>query len=94
MFVCERMAKKLITVQPDTKLSDVSQLMTQHNIRHLPVVNGEGLLVVESGLKAVHDQDPWPKPAPKSGSRPAPRTPPVPRSTLVKPPARHRGNNR
>jgi|GEM_PF-5411676 len=45
MFVCERMAKKLITVQPDTKLSDVSQLMTQHNIRHLPVVNGEGLLV-------------------------------------------------
>ena len=45
MFVCERMAKKLITVQPDTKLSEVSQLMTQHNIRHLPVVNGEGLLV-------------------------------------------------
>lgn len=45
MFVSERMAKKLITVRPDTLLSVVRQLMTEHNIRHLPVVDGEGLLV-------------------------------------------------
>jgi hypothetical protein len=49
---------------------------------------------LESGLRAIHDQDPWPKPAPKAGGHPVPRTPPVPRSTLVKQPARHRGNNR
>ncbi|MBB5346848.1 CBS domain-containing protein [Desulfoprunum benzoelyticum] len=45
MFVSERMAKKLITVRPDTLLSEVRDLMVQHNIRHLPVVDGEGLLV-------------------------------------------------
>ena len=45
MFVSERMARKLITVRPDTLLSEVRDLMVQHNIRHLPVVDGEGLLV-------------------------------------------------
>jgi acetoin utilization protein AcuB len=39
------MAKKLITVRPETLLSEVRDLMVQHNIRHLPVVDGEGLLV-------------------------------------------------
>ena len=45
MFVSERMAKKLITVRPDTPLSVVRQLMTEHNIRHLPVIDGDGMLV-------------------------------------------------
>lgn len=45
MFVSERMAKKLVTVNPDTKLSEARKLMLDLNIRHLPVVNGEGLLV-------------------------------------------------
>jgi acetoin utilization protein AcuB len=39
------MAKKLVTVNPDTKLSEARKLMLDLNIRHLPVVNGEGLLV-------------------------------------------------
>lgn len=45
MFVSERMAKKLVTVNPDTKLSEARKLMLDLNIRHLPVVNGEELLV-------------------------------------------------
>lgn len=45
MFVSERMAKNVITVNPATRLADARQLMIDHNVRHLPVVDGEGLLV-------------------------------------------------
>ena len=45
MFVSERMAKNVITVKPETRLAVARQLMIEHNVRHLPVVDDEGLLV-------------------------------------------------
>ncbi len=45
MFVSERMAKNLITTGPDTKLSLAREIMRKHKIRHLPVVDEEGLLI-------------------------------------------------
>lgn len=45
MFVSERMNKNLITTGPDTKLSEAREVMRQHKIRHLPVVDDKGVLV-------------------------------------------------
>ena len=45
MFVCERMAKNLVTASPGTSLREARKLMLDYKIRHLPVVNGNGLLV-------------------------------------------------
>ncbi len=45
MFVSERMAKNLITTSPDAKISVAREIMQKHKIRHLPVVDEEGLLV-------------------------------------------------
>ena len=45
MFVSEKMAKNVITIGPDTKLSEVRDLMLKNNIRHIPVVDAEGLLI-------------------------------------------------
>ena len=44
MFVCERMAKNLVTASPGTSLREARKLMLDYKIRHLPVVNGNGLL--------------------------------------------------
>ena len=45
MFVSQKMATNLITAGPDTKLSEVREIMLKNNIRHVPVVDGEGLLI-------------------------------------------------
>jgi acetoin utilization protein AcuB len=52
MFVSERMATDLITVGPEVTIFDAKQLMTERNIRHLPVVDEKGKL-----LGIVSDRD-------------------------------------
>ncbi len=44
MFVSERMSTDLITVRPEVLISDARNIMVENNIRHLPVVDGEGKL--------------------------------------------------
>lgn len=45
MFVSARMAKNVVTASPGTSLKEARKLMLENKIRHLPVVNGYGLLV-------------------------------------------------
>jgi signal transduction histidine kinase len=47
----ELMTKSLITCSPDTGLEDVLTLMSNHSIRHLPVLDGDDLV----GLISVRD---------------------------------------
>jgi acetoin utilization protein AcuB len=52
MFVSERMATNLITVGPDLTIFEAKKLMSEKNIRHLPVVDGQGKL-----LGIISDRD-------------------------------------
>ncbi len=52
MLVSETMRTDLVTVNPTTKLSDASQLMSDKKIRHLPVIDEDGTL-----LGIVTDRD-------------------------------------
>ncbi len=52
MFVSERMSTDLITAGPDMTIFEAKNLMTEKNIRHLPVIDEEGKL-----LGIVTDRD-------------------------------------
>ncbi len=52
MFVSDRMATDLVTAGLDLKIADAKKLMTEKNIRHLPVVDDTGKL-----LGIVSDRD-------------------------------------
>lgn len=52
MFVSERMATDLITVEPELTIFEAKELMVDKNIRHLPVVDKAGKL-----LGIVSDRD-------------------------------------
>jgi acetoin utilization protein AcuB len=52
MFVSKSMATDLVTVGPNTKLSEARLLMEEKNIRHLPVIDEKGKL-----LGIVTDRD-------------------------------------
>jgi len=41
----EIMTTDIVTVSPDTSLSDVAEVMSEHEIHHLPVVSGSGKVV-------------------------------------------------
>lgn len=45
MFVSETMNTNLVSIAPDTKLSEVRTLMKDNNFRHLPVVEKDGKLI-------------------------------------------------
>ncbi len=45
MFVSERMATDLVTVGPDFTIAEAKNKMSENSIRHLPVVDSEGLVV-------------------------------------------------
>jgi acetoin utilization protein AcuB len=56
MLVKDRMTTQLITVQPETTHKQASELMKEHDIHHLPVVDKQGHLVgmvVEEDLLAA-----------------------------------------
>ncbi len=45
MFVIERMATDLITIGPDLTIGEAKKVMSENSIRHLPVIDDEGLLI-------------------------------------------------
>ena len=45
MFVSERMSTDLITVSPGMTIFDAKKVMTEKNIRHLPVIDDAGKLI-------------------------------------------------
>ena len=56
MLVRDRMTTQLITVQPETTHKQASELMKEHHIHHLPVIDKQGHLVgmvVEEDLLAA-----------------------------------------
>ena len=58
-LVRDHMTAKLITGSPDESLSEVMGQMTEHRIRHLPILeNGRlvGIISIVDVVKAQHDQ--------------------------------------
>ncbi len=58
-LVRDHMTGKLITGSPDESLSEVMGQMTEHRIRHLPILeNGRlvGIISIVDVVKAQHDQ--------------------------------------
>jgi acetoin utilization protein AcuB len=45
MFVSERMATDLITIGPESTIAAAKDEMSKNSIRHLPVIDDEGLLI-------------------------------------------------
>lgn len=45
MFVSERMSKDLITAGPDMTIFEAKKIMTEKDIRHLPITDGVGKLI-------------------------------------------------
>lgn len=54
MTVEELMSKTIISCSPDDDLDDVIELMDQHKIRHLPVLEEQALIGVVSIRDVVH----------------------------------------
>lgn len=51
------MSEELITVSPDTSTEEAAELMAKHQIRRLPVVEGDKLVgIVSLGDFATHEQ--------------------------------------
>ena len=51
--VSDLMTRSVITCTPENSIEEVMELMTSHEIRHLPVVDGDALLGVVSILDVV-----------------------------------------
>ncbi|MDX2448252.1 MAG: CBS and ACT domain-containing protein [Desulfobacterales bacterium] len=45
MFVSRSMTVKVITIQPDATVLDAQKMMATHQIRHLPVIDGQDRLI-------------------------------------------------
>ncbi len=45
MFVSRSMTVKVVTIQPDATVLDAQKMMATHQIRHLPVIDGQDRLV-------------------------------------------------
>jgi acetoin utilization protein AcuB len=45
MFVSRSMTRRVITIGPEASLFDAQELMAQHKVRHLPVVDGDNKLI-------------------------------------------------
>jgi CBS domain-containing protein len=45
LSVAEIMSREPYTLGPDDSLHDAAHLMSEHHIRHIPIVNGEGAVV-------------------------------------------------
>ena len=51
--VSDLMTRSVITCTPENSIEEIMELMTSHEIRHLPVVDGDALLGVVSILDVV-----------------------------------------
>lgn len=49
------MTRELVTVRPDTRVTEAMQIMTVHRCRHLPVVDGDSLF----GMISIGDLTNW-----------------------------------
>ncbi len=52
----EVMTREVVTVAPETELSEAMRLMTEHRVRHLPVVEGGrvvGVVSIGDAVKAI-----------------------------------------
>ncbi len=45
MFINKSMTRKVITIGPDADIFEAQRMMSEHNIRHLPVVEGDNKLI-------------------------------------------------
>ncbi|MEK6233934.1 MAG: CBS domain-containing protein [Planctomycetales bacterium] len=57
--VREVMSSNLITASPDDRIEDAMQWMTEHRVRHLPIVVGNrlfGIVSIGDVVKRLHDQ--------------------------------------
>jgi len=45
VLIGEIMTKKVVTIDPDSDISDAAQLMDTHDVKRLPVVDSEGKMV-------------------------------------------------
>lgn len=57
--VSDSMTRHVYTIQPDQNVEDCMALMTQHKIRHLPVVENDrlvGLISIGDVVKAIIDE--------------------------------------
>ena len=57
--VSESMTHRVYTIQPDQNIEDCMALMTQHKIRHLPVVENDrlvGLISIGDVVKVIIDE--------------------------------------
>lgn len=50
------MTREVVTVGPETDLEDVQEIMKTRRVRHLPIVDGEGVLV---GMVSIGDLNAW-----------------------------------
>src|SRR3954452_6240693 len=60
-IVSTRVQQRLVTVEPEQTVAEAVELMREHDIEHIPVINGEGLVgaVSEGGLfqKIFHNPE-------------------------------------
>lgn len=64
MFVSRSMTSKVITINPDAEISKAKDLMAANRIRHLPVIDGDHVLLgivsdrdIRSAMPAEYSQD-------------------------------------
>ena len=56
MRVAELMSSSLITCEPENSVEDVMKLMTEHSIRHIPVLQDGALVAVVDILSVVRSR--------------------------------------
>lgn len=54
----ELMSRDIITIAPETDAASARALLLHHNVRVVPVVDGDGLVVGIVGLRDIEDSDP------------------------------------
>ena len=65
MFVSRSMTIKVVTIQPDATVLKAQELMATHQIRHLPVIDGEDRLigvVTDRDVRSILPYDCYKKP--------------------------------
>jgi CBS domain-containing protein len=52
ILVNSAMARKVVSARPDARLGQIEQLMAQHQLRRIPIVDGDGLPI---GMVSLND---------------------------------------
>ncbi len=54
MLVAEIMTPKVFTISPEASVEEADGLMKEHSIRHLPVVDPDGVLIGMVSDREIH----------------------------------------